>query len=99
MDLLDMIVDRIAEATAEKLSGISGWVDQRDSHLGRNRHIAAVRRRLEKGLPGAGRVGGRWLLSPEALREEAGAAPLPLRKTSPEDAFAASLERQLKGVR
>lgn len=55
-----------AEQTTERLD----WVDQTKSPLGSRRHIRAVRARLSAELPGAGKLGRRFLLSPQAVAEE-----------------------------
>lgn len=47
-----------------------GMVDQVASPLGRRRHCAAVRRRVQRGEAGAAIVGRRHLLSREALEVE-----------------------------
>lgn len=71
MGLLDALAETVAERVAEKLRGTcNDMVDQSTSRLGPRRHIAAVRRRLAAGLPGAARMGRTFLLSQEALREE-----------------------------
>jgi hypothetical protein len=66
--LLDALADRIvAKLTAGERSDM---VDQVASPLGRRRHCAAVRRRVEAGDEGAAIVGRRHLLSKKALGEE-----------------------------
>lgn len=67
--MLDEITQVIATKVAEAL-GPTLWVAQKGSALGRNRHIAAVRRRVIDGKPGAVIAGKRYLLSPSALQEE-----------------------------
>lgn len=63
---------REARAIADECEDRGGWIDQSTSPLGPRRHCAAVRRRMEAGLEGAGRAGRRFLLSPSALAEELG---------------------------
>lgn len=73
MDLLSQLADQLAAAVESRL-GLAAWVDQRTSPLGRNRHCAAARRRLDAAKPGEDpgvrRIGRRYLMSPEALRQE-----------------------------
>lgn len=47
-------------------------IPQTGSELGARRHREAVKRRVASGEGGAAIVGRRFLLSPEALREELG---------------------------
>jgi hypothetical protein len=63
-EVLRELVREVSDTNELKL------VDQRGSPLGRNRHCAAVRRRIDEGKPGAWIVGRKYLLSVEALREE-----------------------------
>jgi hypothetical protein len=70
-DLLDDLADRLAARVAERLrGGEPGMVEQTGSPLGNRRHCSAVKRRLQRGEPGAAIVGRRHLLAPEALSEE-----------------------------
>jgi hypothetical protein len=62
--------DVIREVVRESAEAELKLIDQRGSPLGRNRHCAAVKRRVFEGKPGAWVVGRRCLLSAEALREE-----------------------------
>lgn len=82
----------VAVEVAREMRGESDWIDQKGSALGRNRHCAAVRRRIGEGMPGASKVGDRYLLSPDALREElesrSFARPKPLVSTSQDAASA-----------
>lgn len=48
----------------------AGMVTQSGSPLGSRRHCNAVKRRIAAGLPGAAKVGRRYLLSQDALAEE-----------------------------
>jgi hypothetical protein len=64
----DALDERARLAETER----SEWVEQSASPLGRKRHCAAVRRRIEQGRDGAAIVGRRHLLSPGALREVMG---------------------------
>jgi hypothetical protein len=110
-ELLSRFVSEIAsvlETASEVLAAasrndVSDWIDQNDkrSTLGRNIHCAAVRRRMKEAKsgedPGARKKGRRYLLSPEALREE-GMRRLEeqrpgLAKTTPEDTFERALAR------
>lgn len=50
--------------------GEPSWLDQSRSPLGPVRHCRAVKRRVERGEPGASIVGRKHLLSPEALQDE-----------------------------
>ena len=70
--MLDEFAERVAAKVTEKLAsgGMPGALDQSRSPLGRRRHIAAARRRIASGQPGAAQVGRRYLMSPEALSEE-----------------------------
>lgn len=71
---MDEFLQRLAEALVPRIKAeverSSVWVCQTDSPLGRNRHCAAVKRRLAEGLEGASLIGRKCLLTPEALREE-----------------------------
>lgn len=104
MDLLSQLADQLAAAVESRL-GLAAWVDQRTSPLGRNRHCAAARRRLDAAKPGEDpgvrRIGRRYLMSPEALREESlRLLQRPgLAKTTPEDTFDRALERVRKASR
>lgn len=62
----DVLEEAATEAAAER----ADWTDQASSVLGSRRHITACRRRMATGKPGAAKVGKRYLLSAEALREE-----------------------------
>ncbi len=74
-------VHAIAVAVAAELrAGDVKMTDQAGSPLGRRRHIAAVRRRVATGEPGACIVARRYLLSPEALAEELAAQSKKPRK-------------------
>ena len=70
--LFDELAERVAAKVSERLraGSMPGAVAQAESPLGRRRHIAAVRRRVAAGQPGAAVVGRRHLLSTEALAEE-----------------------------
>jgi hypothetical protein len=61
-------VELIAAAVVDKLRAgtVPGWIDQGASSLGRRRHIAAVRRRVQAGEGGAVQLGRRYLLGKEA---------------------------------
>lgn len=73
--------DRIAdEHRAERRE----WVDQVTSPLGCRRHVAAVRRRVTVGAPGAALVGRRALLSSEALADELAALSTRATPAKPE---------------
>lgn len=58
------------EASAQRRD----WTDQGSSPLGRRRHVAAVRRRVDAGDEGAAMVGRRAMLSASALADELAAA-------------------------
>ena len=69
--------DRIA---AEDHAERRDWIPQGESELGPRRHISAVKRRVNAGLPGAAIVGRSFKLSKEAHAEElvsAGKTPAP----------------------
>lgn len=68
------------------------WLSQAESPLGRRRHINACRRRMESKLDGAGQVGRKFLLSPEAIAEELG-SPVETKPSAAE-----SLEQKLRLV-
>lgn len=88
---MDEILERFASLLAKELakelrSANDGWVSQVDSPLGPRKHCAAVRRRLERGEPGASHPDSkRYLLSREALLEEmrSGNVPKPPVKADP----------------
>lgn len=69
-DVFDELTTVVARKVVDELRGSTTWVHQRESPLGRNRHCAAVRRRLAEGLDDAAKVGNRHLLTEAALREE-----------------------------
>lgn len=59
------------EVVAELRRGEApGMIDQASSALGRRRHIAAVRKRVAAGEPGAAVVGRRYLLAREYVDAE-----------------------------
>jgi len=70
--LLAALADAVAERVVDRLRAgeQAGHIDQAASSLGRRRHIAAVRRRLQSGAGGAVQVGRRYLLSDAAHAEE-----------------------------
>jgi hypothetical protein len=71
---LEEFLQRLAEELAPRIKAerekSSVWVSQKDSPLGRNRHCAAVKRRISEGLEGAALIGRKCLLTADALREE-----------------------------
>lgn len=80
-------------------------IDQHRSLLGARRHCGAVRRRIAEGLPGAVKIGRRYLLSPDAHAEELArigralpkAPPLAkARAQSPEQEALTRIQRRLK---
>jgi hypothetical protein len=74
--LVDEIAQRVAAIVVTRLrEGEPGMIDQSASPLGARRHCAAAKRRMARGEPGAAKVGRRYLLSREALREELGRRP------------------------
>jgi hypothetical protein len=77
---------QIARAVvAELRSGDApGMIDQSASPLGRRRHIAAVRRRVAAGEPGAAIVGRRYLLASVQVDAELAAASKRTPKAKPE---------------
>ena len=93
--LLDEIADRVA---ARILKAQSRMISQASSELGPRRHRAAVRRRLDEGLDGAAISGRRFLLTPEALREEARRATPTKRRSSP-NTVAKATNAKAKGDR
>jgi len=77
------------------------WIDQTTSPLGRRRHCATVRRRLEQGLPGAVVVGRAHRLTREALDEELTAvsrAHVPTRVETESPTVVDELQRELRLV-
>jgi hypothetical protein len=66
---LEAIVAR-AVRRALNTAADDGMISQTGSPLGPRRHADAVKRRLAAGLPGAAKVGRRYLLTPDALAEE-----------------------------
>ncbi len=70
--ILRAAADECDNIARESASERREWVAQAESALGPRRHIAAVRRRMQAGLDGAGQVGRRYLLSHPALAEELG---------------------------
>jgi hypothetical protein len=68
--LVETARDVIREVVRESAASELKLIDQRGSPLGRNRHCAAVKRRVFEGKEGAWVVGRRCLLSAQALREE-----------------------------
>jgi hypothetical protein len=76
-ELILLLADALAPRVAAEMSGVSAWIDQKGSPLGRNRHVAAVKRRAKDGEKGAALSGRRFLLSPAALKEEMSRALLP----------------------
>lgn len=71
----EQFLGRLADAVASKVferltAGQAGLVEQSASPLGRRRHIAAVRRLVASGAPGAAIVGRRHFLSKDALVAE-----------------------------
>ena len=70
-DFLQRLAEELAPRIKAELEKTSAWVDQKGSPLGRNRHCAAVKRRMAEGLEGAYVApGNRCMLTPAALREE-----------------------------
>jgi hypothetical protein len=77
---MDDIIDRLARALAPRIAaelrGVSCWIDQTNTPLGRNTHCAAVRRRIDAARASSHQPDaaitpkGLYLLSPDALREE-----------------------------
>lgn len=62
-----------AQAAAQRpTQSAPQWIPQTRSPLGNRRHIAAVRRRVAAGEPGATLVGRKYLLTREALDHELG---------------------------
>jgi hypothetical protein len=83
--ITDELARKIGRIVARELRGEDPrLIDQAFSQLGRRRHIAAVRRRLAEGKPGASVVGRRFLLSQEAHAEELGRLQPPPQTSAPE---------------
>jgi hypothetical protein len=99
--LLEHVVDLLAARLIERMrDGVPrDTVSQADSPLGRRRHIAAVRRRIECGAPGAYRTGRRYLLSRSALEEELQRASGASSTRSTAQDVRAELQRKLRLVR
>lgn len=100
MDLLSILARELASQVSAQL-GVSAWVDQQTSPLGRNRHCRAAKRRLDEAKPGEDvgvrKIGRRYLMSPDAIREESlrllmSGRPGPA-KTKPDEAFARAIAR------
>ena len=69
-------IDALAERLATVLERRRGrMVNQHESELGPRRHREAVKRRIDGGEGGAGRVGRNYLLTREAVREELARGP------------------------
>ena len=69
--VFEAAAQRARELEAAERGEKRDWTDQSKSPLGRRRHVAAVRRRVEAGdTAGAAMVGRRALLSATALAEE-----------------------------
>jgi hypothetical protein len=81
---------------AEERAERRNWSDQATSPLGRRRHVAAVRRRLATGQPGAAFLGRRALLSAEAQTEEL--ANLSTKPAPKAESFVDSVRRELRMV-
>jgi hypothetical protein len=81
--MVDEILGKFAGLLAKELArelraANDDWVSQVGSPLGSRKHCAAVRRRLERGEPGASNPDNRrFLLSREALLEEMQALGVP----------------------
>jgi hypothetical protein len=71
-------------------------ITQSASPLGRRKHCAAVRRRIDSGESGAAIVGRRHLLSTDALSEELGRASSRVAVTSPAPGPATSVRDELR---
>lgn len=65
--LTDLIADKV-EARMRRPNG--EWIEQTGSPLGPRVHVAAVKRRVIAGEPGARIDNRRYYLTPEALQEE-----------------------------
>ena len=63
---LETLVSRAVRRALNDTSE-AGMVSQTSSPLGSRRHCNAVKRRMAAGLPGAAKVGRRYLLSQDAL--------------------------------
>lgn len=92
---VDQMTEVIATRIVSKLGGRNAWIDQHGdplydkSPLGRNRHCAAVRRRVRELPPDQWEcaiVGRRHIMSPVALSQELGRLMIPREpaKVSPE---------------
>jgi hypothetical protein len=79
---LDDLADRIS---ARLMKGRERMVSQAQSELGPRRHRAAVKRRIEQGQGGAAVSpdGRKFLLTPEAVREELARGPAPAPASAP----------------
>ncbi len=79
----------------------AAWVSQACSPLGKRRHTAACRRRIELGEGGARIVGRRHDLSPEALQDELNkisqrATPRKVQTEEPTTSIADELASELR---
>jgi len=66
----DDLIEAIAERVERRLSRSSRMQAQKGSPLGPRTHRAAVNRRLTTGEGGAAIVGGKFLLTQDALQQE-----------------------------
>jgi hypothetical protein len=87
----------VARAVRRALNDTSeaGMVSQSTSPLGSRRHANAVKRRLDAGLPGAAKVGRKYLLSQDALQDELSRTTSTTAYRSGTDDPGANLRRKL----
>jgi hypothetical protein len=69
-EILHELAKFLAPLVKAEIGSSAVWVSQKESPLGRNRHCAAVKRRIAEGSGGATKLGNRCLLTAEALKEE-----------------------------
>jgi len=87
------------EVVRELRSGPSDLISQAVSPLGKRRHCAAVRARVNRGDPGGAIVGRVFYLTPEALREELAKGRAPKRRAGGVKSIAAAPRDELAALR
>jgi hypothetical protein len=107
-EILEELVRRIARAVVAEMRAdrtpTDGWLDQHSTEaaFGVRWHCRAVRRRRAEGKPGAAIEGRRYLLTREAMNEEAlrsGQRDKGVPTTSERDAAKAAVIVKLKALR
>lgn len=88
-----------AEVVRELRSGPSDLISQANSPLGKRRHCAAVRERVNRGDAGGAIVGRVYYLSPSALKEELAKGKVPKRQAATAKPIAAAPPDELAALR